>query len=248
MAFNINQLTSTITKSGVAKTSHFDVFITSNLSDISDQERQLSFRIDSIDLPGRGLSTADQRFNNFGPVNKVPYGVQTYGDITMNVLLSEDLREREYFERWQNSMVDTGALTGQYSFITGSKNGLIGFNTKYFDDYVGTVDIRHYRSTGELVAIHKLVQAYPIFINATQLSWQEDSIMHLPVTFTYRHYISVYSKQDQPGLGFGASIKIGPDGVSGGIRLPGIGNITAGTVGGKVLGSFKSKIASIQNF
>jgi hypothetical protein len=235
MTFNVNNLVSSVNKTGVAKTSHFEVQITAG---DGTTESGMMARTDTIDLPGRSLMTAEHKFTNYGPINKVAYGGQTYGDITMSIILSEDMREKEYFEIWQNSMVNTGA------FDTGvvPQNALSKFNTKYFDDYIGTVVIRQYGSAGELRSIYTLNEAYPLIINPISMSWADDAVAKMSVTMAYRNYQCVFNKQGQPGLGFGFSFSLGPRGIAASARIPGIGDI-----GGVFSGGFKSVNAQIGN-
>lgn len=250
MTFNVNNLISSINKTGVAKTTHFEVQITGK-GDAALEEAMMA-RIDTVELPGRSLMTAEHKFSNYGPLNKVPYGGQTYSDLTMTMILSEDMREKEYFEIWQNSIVNTGAFetgSGQQDFYGGYVQSK--FNPRYFDEYLGTVVIRQYGSAGDLRSIYTLNEAYPIIINPITMSWATDEIAKLSVTFAYRNYRCVFQKQDQPGLGFGFSLGIGPGGISGSARLPGIGDIAGAVTGGLKtvnarIGDVNSAVAQIR--
>jgi hypothetical protein len=239
MAFNINDLVGELNKSGVAKTSHFEVFIQGG-GDI-DTERQLSLRAETADIPGRSITTVEHKFQNYGPVTKVAYG-QVYGDVSVQFLLSEDMREKEYFEIWQDKMVGTGAFS--------ENNGTNAHNTNYFDNYTGTVEIRQYGAQGGLRAIHILNDAYPLIINPITMNWGEDAAAKLGITFGYKNYKCVFTKQDQPGKGFGFSFRLGSEGISGGLSLPGIGNISATSgVGGVInaaVGGLNNKVAKIR--
>lgn len=243
MAFNINTLISSINKTGIAKTSHFEVQITG--AGDAGLEEEMMTRVDTVDIPGRSLLTAEHKFVNYGPINKVPYGGQVYGDITISVLLSEDMREKEYFEVWQNKIVNTGAFetgSGQsdfYGYIQSS------FNTKYFDDYLGTMTIRQFGSSGELRSIYTINEAYPIIINPISMNWATDEPTKLNVTFAYRNYRCVFAKQDQPGLGRGFSFSIGSNGISASARLPGIGDFSAALGGG--LKTVNARVGDINN-
>lgn len=252
MTFNVNNLVSSINKSGIAKTSHFEVQIT-GAGDAGLEEAMMA-RVDSCELPGRSLMTAEHKFNNYGPLNKVPYGGQTYTDATMSIILSEDMREKEYFEVWQNKIVNTGAFEGTGTATERfDKYSLSKFNTRYFDSYLGSVTIRQYGSAGQLRSIYTLNEVYPIIVNPVSMSWSQDEVAKLNVTFAYRNYRCVFQKQDQPGLGFGFSIGIGPGGVSGSARLPGIGDIAGAALGGLKtvnanIGGLSNKVAQIRKF
>lgn len=244
MTFNVNNLMSSINKTGIAKSSHFEVQITAPLDGV--MEETLMSRADTAELPGRSLMTAEYKFSNYGPINKVPYGGQTYTDSTISFICSEDLREKEYFEIWQNKIVNTGAFetgSGQSDFFgyTQSK-----FNTKYFDEYLGTITIRQYGSAGELRSIHTLNEAYPLIISPISMNWGQDEIVKLSITFAYRNYKTTFFKQDQPGLGRGFSFSLGPNGISGSARLPGIGDI-AGTLNRGGFKAVQARVGDIQN-
>lgn len=251
MPFNVNNLVSSINKTGVSKTSHFEVQIT-GAGDTYLEEAMMS-RIDAVEIPGRSLMTAEHKFINYGPINKVPYGGQVYGDLTITVMMSEDMREKEYFEVWQNKIVNTGAFETGDNRFTERGYSQSKFNPKYFDDYLGTVVIRQYGSAGDLRSIYTLNEAYPIIINPISMSWGSDEVAKLNVTLAYRNYLCVFQKQDQPGLGFGFSFSIGPGGVSGSARLPGIGDISGAVLGGLKtvnarVGDVNSRVASIRKF
>jgi len=143
--------------------------------------------------------------------------------------------------------------TGAFDLGTVPQNALSKFNTKYFDDYLGTVTIRQYGSAGELRSIYTLNETYPIIINPISMSWAEDAVARLSVTMAYRNYQCVFQKQDQPGLGRGFSFSIGPNGVSGSARLPGIGDISGAITGGLKtvnarIGDINNRVASIRKF
>lgn len=246
MTFNVNNLVSSINKTGVAKTSHFEVQITG--AGDSTLEQSMMSRADTCELPGRSLMTAEHKFTNYGPLNKVPYGGQTYTDATISFIMSEDMREKEYFEIWQNYIVDTGAFETGDSRRVGSK-----FNPQYFDSYLGTVNIRQYGSAGDLRSIYTLQEAYPIIINPISMSWGDDTIAKLSVTFAYRNYKCVFQKQDQGTLGFGFSFNLGRGGIAGSLRLPGIGSINGALNGGvdtvtAKIGSINNPVAQIRKF
>lgn len=239
MTFNAQNLISSINKSGVAKSSHFEIEIT-GFGDTGD-ERDLLYRAESVEIPGRNMSTIEHKFTNYGPINKVPYG-QIYGDTTISFLLSEDMREKEYFEIWQDKMVNTGAFEVGGNRTVGSMH-----NVKYFDNYAGTVTIRQYGTQGNLHSIHTLIQAYPIFISGVAMEWGSEDVAKMTVTFAYKYYKAVFNKQDQPGLGLGFSFRLDRDGLSGAARIPGIGNIIGSTESGRVQASI-GKFAKIRNF
>jgi len=226
---SVQNILSTINKSGVAKSSHFEVQVIGPKGPLTNKldtnyEREMIYRADSCELPGRTIQTTDYKFSNYGPMSKLAYG-QQYSDSSVSFIMSEDLREKEYFELWQDSMVNTGAFEvggGQPNRSTSK------FNARYFDNYAGTIIIRQYATAGDLRSIHTLKECYPIIINPISMTWGEDNLVRMSVTFAFRYYTAVFNKQDQAGMGYGFSLKLGKGGLQGSLRLPGIGTIAGG--------------------
>jgi hypothetical protein len=229
--FTVQNLVGTFNKSGVAKGSHFEVQLVLPAELSSMDTRELMYRADSVELPGRSLMTMEHRFGNYGPLNKIPYG-QMYSESSISFILSEDMREKEFFEVWQNSIIQTGAFEqrGTQSDFYGYSQSQ--FNPRYFDDYAGSIIIRQYGSGGQLRSIHTLVECYPIIMSPITMSWSDDAIAKMNVQFSYRNYKAVFYRQDQAGLGSGFSFSIGKNGLAGSLRLPGIGTISGATGAG----------------
>ena len=60
---------------------------------------QLAMRIDNLELPGKQLATEEVQY--YGPPRKSAYGM-IYEDLSFNVYLSKDLKERDYFSTWMD--------------------------------------------------------------------------------------------------------------------------------------------------
>ena len=100
-----------------------DQFIRSNLLRLSDVSKQLTLQCQSVSLPAHDLQTQNRAYAS-EPGREM---VQTHGyagTIDCTFLLSNDLREKHYFEQWQNLAVDN---------YTHKAN--------YYDDYIGSMEI-----------------------------------------------------------------------------------------------------------
>lgn len=248
--FSAQNILSSLNKSGAAHSGHFEVQITSNPKlGISSFERDMVFRAESAELPGRAMATADHRFDNYSPVQKVVVG-QTYVDMSISFLLSEDLREKEYFERWQDGMTQTGAFEGGNSLVRdGITNSISKHNVRYFHDYIGSITIRQYGSDGTLRSVHTLQEAYPLQMGAVQMNWSDEGFARMTVVFHYKKYKAVFYNQNQAQKGISAGFSLGPGGLSGSLQVPGIGSFNVG--GGRTslnLGGVKKKIFSAIGF
>jgi hypothetical protein len=138
MPFNIEEFNANISQSGIASTSHFEAWIiggpgvSPSILNKYGLDGGMRFRIESINLPGRNLQTLDQNYH--GPVRRIPYRF-TQQPVTMSVILSKDMREREVFMRWQDFFTGHYRDNPNRSVIPGM------FDTKYYKDGIGTIAI-----------------------------------------------------------------------------------------------------------
>lgn len=228
MTFNVQEMLSSVAKSGIAKTSHFEVQCTGPTG-LYNMERDMIARADTAEMPGRAMATIDHKFANMGPMTKIPYS-QTITDVTVSFILSEDMREKQYFEIWQEFQYNTGAFESVVA------TGMSKFKPKYYDNYTGTVTIRQFGSNGELETICNLMDAYPIIISPIGFNWGDEGVAKMNVTFAYRYYRMAFNMQDQPKRGVSGGLSIGRGGVKGNINIPGLGNIglNNGRLGGNL--------------
>lgn len=172
--FNISEFRANLDKNGIYKTSNFEVIINQGTLDTRD----LVYRCQSTDLPGRSMQTLDLK--TAGPIQKIVYE-SIFTDITLNFICSADLREKDFFEKWQDIMV------GEYR--EASQNSPTMFDIGYFDNYIGTIKINTFDETGEKKNSYTLIEAYPTSVGNVSLSWQNNSeIAILPVTFTFTYF------------------------------------------------------------
>ena len=141
MSFGINEFLSHISKTGTAKQNLFQVRITPppfSKPEGSAGEvdaRHLSFRVDNVEIPGRTMQTIPYN-TDFGPLRKIPYNPM-YVDVTTSIIVSDDFRERIYFEHWQNQVI--GASSSHGDPTSRSRGGF--WTTGYYNDYVGNMVI-----------------------------------------------------------------------------------------------------------
>ena len=211
MPFNIADFNSEISRTGIAHTSHFEGWILggpgshsrngsmSNILSSFGLDQGMRFRIESLNMPGRTLTTLDQNYH--GPTRAIPYRF-TQQPITMSIILSKDMREREVFMRWQDFFV------GHYRSNTNRSNiTRAPFDTKYYQDGIGTIKIVQYSypieneysqgdnftglaNPNEDYEAHTEIlveEAYPISVNDIQLAWGDEGYGKLQVEIRYRY-------------------------------------------------------------
>jgi len=82
----------------VARASRFDVQINVPLVLLPfvKTSRQINYRCETADIPGRTLATTERRFGS-APSRKIPYQT-TYNESTMSFIVSDDMSEKTFFE------------------------------------------------------------------------------------------------------------------------------------------------------
>ena len=134
MPFSINEFKAQI-RGDLARKSHFIVYV--HPKGQSTDGAALQFRAERTNLPGRALATADNQI--FGPIRQFAHN-QTFEDLTLDIILSPDYREKQLFERWQDVAI------GKARGINGPREGM--WDVGYYDDYVSTIEIKTFDENG----------------------------------------------------------------------------------------------------
>lgn len=212
---------SSISKDGVAKTSHFR-FIAGVKEDgnFPDITRLLSIRCETAELPGRQLVTNDMRV--YGPSYKTIHSV-VYQEITLSFVETSSFVIRSFFEAWLNTIYSVGKNSLSYP----DENRFDCFLEQYdvmFDDKEDEEATKTGTSTpsGGLrrIAEWTLKNAFPTAINQMPVSWSEDGIHRTTVTLAFEYYIMWASHMATPKSAEGNisnSFPVPPKGSSDGI-------------------------------
>jgi len=173
---SITEMFSSIFSSGLAYNNRYEVLI--NYPNIfrtlnSDAARQIAVRCDSISIPGRSFSTVPYRF--YGPARNMPYEPIYSGELTMSVILSESLQEREFFEQWMNGVCSPN----DYKF-------------NYYDQYTAPLTINILNRASQITYQIAVEEAYPKAMGDIQIGYDKDNeFMRQDVTIAFRKYLPV---------------------------------------------------------
>ena len=133
----------------------------------------ITMAVANVNLPGQTFSTNPGGLP--GPEVKHPYQV-AYEDAVISLLTTGNLDQRIYFEKWMDVINPR------------TENGYAKFD--YRDNYKGIVKISTLDNLGRSTYTATLHGAYPIAIQATELSHANEAIMTTNVTLTYVNYTS----------------------------------------------------------
>jgi hypothetical protein len=167
MAGSITDFTSSFNVD-VARPSRFDVNIPIPLALASyiSTSRQLSFRCENAELPGRTFMTAERRFGS-APAEKMPYHT-TYNETNMTFIVSDDMSEKLFFDGWMELI-----------------NPTTNFNFQYKNLYAVDISVNQYDVSNELTYVSVLLDAFPTSVNQLDMDWSTDGHHKLVVTFAY---------------------------------------------------------------
>lgn len=187
MPFNIEEFQGSLNREGIQKASLYDVLIVCPYL-LGSDIRTLSMRALTAELPGRTLSTTEYRV--YGPIRKMPYA-STYTDTRIEFLCTEGLKEKMFFERWQNLAMNTRA--DQPGANDSSK-----FSPGYYEDFAknSTITLTNFNENGDPSVVHQFREVYPIGIAPMAVSWDSAELLRLSVTFAFHEYTVENFRED----------------------------------------------------
>lgn len=160
-----------IRRGGPAKGSLFRVMITSapQPKDIGDPSGEsIMFLCESASIPGRTIGTTDAVFQNNSIKIPSSFSVE---DITMTFILTNDFYIKKVLEAWQNMVMDRS-----------------NYRVNFKEDYARTIEIHELDMTGKVIYAVQLYNAYPIQLNAVDVSTNGDEVLKISAAFTYEDY------------------------------------------------------------
>jgi hypothetical protein len=151
----------------------------------------LIYMCDSVEYPGRGFDVTQIRY--YGASQIFPNNTMYGNGVTMSFLCRTNSPERAFFDDWMEVI-----------------NPVDNWNFEYADNYYAEVQIFQLAEWGsppraskpDMLASYKgnpvatygwtLHKAWPTLIAPQQVSWADQDILRLQVTFAYRYW-------DRPG-------------------------------------------------
>ena len=144
--------------------------------------RRISFRCDSISIPGRNLRTQING-NIYGPPHQIVQG-QTFANVGATFYCGSDLAERYFFEEWQK--------------VTYNPNT---YNINYYKEYVGSIDIYQLNEQDERTYGVRLEEAFPSTIGEIAYGHaSSNTINKVSVEFSYRYFRNLATEDDRKSL------------------------------------------------
>jgi hypothetical protein len=140
-----------------------------NLSSFINDPRDMFILCESVQFPGRRIMTMEHNLTH--KAIKKPYSY-VVDEVTFSFLLTGDYFIRKYFDSWQETIID----------YNDSKR--VGYKHEYAADVI----IQQLSTSNDVLPSYqaKLINAYPIAINAVELSNSaENTVLQCSVTLTF---------------------------------------------------------------
>ena len=174
MNFSTTGLRSILEKHGGFSRGHKFKVTFSNPPITSTNLRNLQLLCETASFPTRSAATSEHQI--YGPVYQIPYRF-TYTEISMNFMLTEDFFVKDFFDKWQEKIVD-------------STTGDLG----YYEDYVSDIVISKYSANDiemETSGDYQItiLEAFPSIIGEVQFGHSlGNEVQRLPVTFLFKKW------------------------------------------------------------
>lgn len=200
---SIDTITTKLKTFGVASPNKFRVLLfppSIGRKDISffTNSQFVSMSCVNASLPGKTFQTVERRIK--GPHEKIPYA-KSYEDVTLSFLVSQQMQEKIFFDKWQDFILDP-----------------VTFELNYYDEYISTVRIQQLDKSLNVVYEIELHEAYPMTVSALTLDSAASSEIHkIDVTFAYRTWEDTNTFGFLPGIS-GKLPKFGGLGISDAIK------------------------------
>jgi hypothetical protein len=190
------QFQAALRQRSVARTNLFDVTIT--LPPILNEPiflplgATLSLWAEGAQLPGYNIQTDSIKRYGIGPMESVPYSIQT-NDLTLNFIGDGAGGIQKFFYNWMHSIV-RGDEDVRYN--EASATGLLPYEVEFKDRYATTIRITQYDEQGTAIVVYDLTDAFPKNIPDVSVSWTDNNtFMQFGVTFSYLQAKMINARQ-----------------------------------------------------
>ena len=187
---------------GMARSNRYAVEITAHRDHPGGSTNNtINLHCSTITMPGHNLEQQTQKLGS-EPATEIVQGHEYAGNITSTFYLDASLNTKSWFDKWQEMSFDP-----------------VTHKAKYYEDYIGTMEIYQLDNEGEKIYGIRCEEVYPATIGAIEYAYEStDTIAILSVEFAYKKWSeiedlssgSIFRKLGQEFFGeTGASAKTG---------------------------------------
>ena len=156
---------------------------------VINKRNTLLLRCENVVLPTPSLLEEENiRRYGYGPVEKIPYGVQ-FSDVSITWLVDKNSELIDFMHQWMNTIVmhDSPNTLMSPGFSRSGLEAYAPFEVGYKDAYANpTVRIQVYNRQQQTVTKYEMYDVFPMNIQSINLGWaDENQVQKLTVTFAY---------------------------------------------------------------
>ncbi len=195
MAFNINEVLSEISNSGILKNNKFEVEFgmppsllkQENRKDMISANKRVRLYAEQANIPGVALITGDIRRYGIGPTEKKPI-VPVFSDMAITFRGDGEGQILRFMQEWLKTAINFQYGKGILDKVNGMSAYEIGYknDTKNQTGYAIDAFVKVFDDTGiEQIRI-LLRQCFPIYVADVPLSWNfRNDYMKIPTVLTF---------------------------------------------------------------
>lgn len=134
---------------------------------------------EAAEFPGRGMDVVDARY--YGPNIQMPYASKYEQQMNLTFICRVESYERQLFDDWMEII-----------------NPSDSFDFNYLGDYVSEIQVfqlsdwatgyENGKGKAQCVYQWSLLRAWPLQVYAQQVTWADQNILRLSVSFSYRYW------------------------------------------------------------
>jgi hypothetical protein len=135
---------------------------------------EMELRVQSITMPGKNITTTPND-NAYGPSYEMANGISYAEEIEVTYILDSDHRVREFFNNWQDKIVNP-----------------VTYDLNYYDDYVGEMTIYQLDQNDNNASAVKVHEVFPKSVGPIQYSMESgNSILTVSVMMAFKKWTPI---------------------------------------------------------
>ena len=170
----IEKFKSKISTSGLASPNKFEVSITKiPAMGLDGQLQDIALMCESVSIAGRNVQSVLDI--TYGYRREVPYNAPTYNPITLSFLCSEGLKEKVFFDKWNDRIVSQGG----------------GFDNEYYDKIIGTMEVKTLNRTNSDTDNYIITynEVYPKTVSSVEFNHStQNATLRVNVEMAYSYW------------------------------------------------------------
>lgn len=142
--------------------------------------RDMTYLCEAVEFPGRGFDFIETRY--YGPIAQRPYNPKYSGEFSMTLLTRQEAFERQMFDDWLEVINPTN--TFDFSYPEFYECSIDVFQLSDYPESSGGAPRK-----GKASYLWQIQNAWPIQVNPQQVTWADNDVLRLNISFAYRHWI-----------------------------------------------------------